>query len=228
MPILALAASIALAGCQERAAAPAVAAEAPQPPRPPRNPLRNAYFGDLHLHTSYSFDALASGTTTVPDDSYRFAMGGTVDYMGRPVRRRVPLDFLAVTDHAEYLGEVREALDPKGRFSATDWPRLFAQTDTAARNALFSRLTDSGFQGGPRIKEFLDAEMIAGNWRREVAAAERNYHPGRFTTFAAFEWSAMPGGAHLHRNVIFRGPKFPDRPFSAIDSPRPEDLWSYA
>ncbi|MEO6338547.1 MAG: DUF3604 domain-containing protein, partial [Caulobacteraceae bacterium] len=86
----------------------------------------------------------------------------------------------------------------------------------------------SGFQGGPRIKEFLDAEMIAGNWRREVAAAERNYHPGRFTTFAAFEWSAMPGGAHLHRNVIFRGPKFPDRPFSAIDSPRPEDLWSYA
>jgi hypothetical protein len=215
-------------GCADRAGKPVAEAGAPEAPRPPPNPLRNAYFGDLHLHTSFSFDAVASGTTATPMDSYRFAAGGAVDYLGKTIQRRVPLDFLAVTDHAEYLGVVREAADPKGRFSVTEWPKLFAQTDPAALTALFRRLASSGFQGGPRIREFLDDEMIRGNWQREIEAAERNYRPGFFTTFAAFEWSAMPGGAHLHRNVIFKGPRYPQRPFSAIDSMRPEDLWSFA
>jgi hypothetical protein len=196
--------------------------------RPAPNPLRNAYFGDLHLHTSYSFDAVASGTTTVPDDSYHYAQGGEVDYLGQPVRRRAKLDFLAVTDHAEYLGVVREAADPKGPFANTDWPGLFKQTDPRALVALFRRLSTSGFQGGGTIPEFLSEGRTRENWDREVDAAQRNYRPGYFTTFVAFEWSAMPGGAHLHRNVIFRGPRFPDRPFSALDSMHPEDLWRYA
>ncbi|HMB72099.1 MAG TPA: DUF3604 domain-containing protein [Gammaproteobacteria bacterium] len=63
-----------------------------------------AYFGDLHLHTGFSFDAIASGAQPTPDDAYRYALGEAVEYMGRSVRRNRPLDFLAVTDHAEYLG----------------------------------------------------------------------------------------------------------------------------
>lgn len=217
-----------LAGCSEATRPAASLKPVAEPVHPAPNPLRNAYFGDLHLHTSYSFDAVASGTNTVPDDSYRYADGGAVDYLGQRVQRRARLDFLAVTDHAEYLGVVRQAADPKGPFANTEWPRLFSQTDPAALVALFRRLALSGFQGGAHIPEFLDKSQIRENWQREVEAAQRNYRPGFFTTFVAFEWSAMPGGAHLHRNVIFRGPRFPDQPFSAIDSMRPEDLWRYA
>src|SRR3974377_2473263 len=89
--------------------------------RPPRNPLKNAYFGDLHLHTSYSMDAFAFGTRTTPEDSYKYAMGETVEYMGKPQKRITPLDFLAVTDHAEYLGTVRESINPNGPFAKTQW-----------------------------------------------------------------------------------------------------------
>ena len=77
--------------------------------------LKNAYFGDLHLHTSYSMDAFVFTTRTTPEDSFRYAMGETVQYMGKPEKRLVPLDFLAVTDHAEYSGR-----NPRGR--QPQWP----------------------------------------------------------------------------------------------------------
>src|SRR5215471_745980 len=75
---------------------------------PLSNPEKNCYFGDLHLHTALSADANLFGATLLPDDSYRFAMGEEVTYMGQKVKRIAPLDFLAVTDHAEYLGVIRE------------------------------------------------------------------------------------------------------------------------
>jgi hypothetical protein len=196
---------------------------------PPPNPSRNVYFGDLHLHTSMSFDAHAGRTSTLPEDSYRFARGETVDYFGRKVTRNVPLDFLAVTDHAEYLGMARVAADPKGPFRNTDWPQILSG---GAPNEMLmkglSRFVPGGFRGEPPIEEFVTDEYVKGNWQRQVDAAQKFYQPGKFTTFVAFEWSAMPNRLHLHRNVIFRGPKFPDRPFSAIDSMKPEDLWQYA
>jgi ABC-type Fe3+-hydroxamate transport system substrate-binding protein len=93
----------------------------PTEAKPPRNPLKNAYFGDLHLHTSYSMDAFAFGTRTTPEDSFKYAMGETVEYMGKPQKRIAPLDFLAVTDHAEYLGVVRETINPNGPFAKSEW-----------------------------------------------------------------------------------------------------------
>ena len=99
------------------ATSPQVQSTQPTDARPPRNPLKNAYFGDLHLHTGYSMDAFAFGTRTTPEDSYRYAMGETVEYFGKPQKRIAPLDFLAVTDHAEYLGVVRDSIDPKGPLS---------------------------------------------------------------------------------------------------------------
>ena len=81
------------------------------------HPLRRAYFGDLHLHTSYSLDSYLGGAMRVdPDTAYRFARGEVVDFMGQPLRRREPLDFLAVTDHVEGLGVVNELDDPQVRF----------------------------------------------------------------------------------------------------------------
>jgi hypothetical protein len=204
----------------------AQAAEPPALPAP--NPLRNAYFGDLHLHTSMSFDAATGRTSTLPEDSYRFARGETVDYFGRKVTRNVPLDFLAVTDHAEYLGMARIVADPKGPFGNTDWPALMSGPPREMLMKAIARFAPAGFRGEPPIKELVTDEYVKGNWQRQVDAAQKYYEPGKFTTFVAFEWSAMPNRLHLHRNVIFRGPKFPDRPFSAIDSMKPEDLWRYA
>lgn len=189
---------------------------------------RAAFFGDLHLHTGLSFDAAASGTQTTPEDAYRHARGDSVQYMGRSVRRKQPLDFLAVTDHAEYLGIALAAADPSGRFAGTEWPARLAAVgeDTVGFMGMFSA---SGFRGtAPAIAEFISPQLIADNWQQVMDAAERYYQPEQFTTFVAFEWSPMRGGAHLHRNVIFRGPTYPARTYSALDSQRPEDLWSYA
>jgi hypothetical protein len=186
-----------------------------------------AWFGDLHLHTGYSFDAAASATNTTPDDAYRYARGEAVEYFGRRVQRRTPLDFLAVTDHAEYLGVAVDAQDPNGRFAGTEWPQRLeaAANDMVGFLRIFS---PAGFRGEPPIAEFVEPDLIQNNWQRQIDAAETWYRPGEFTTFAAFEWSPMLGGAHLHRNVIFRGPGFPKLPFSAIDSRNPADLWTYA
>ena len=193
----------------------------------PANSERAAFFGDLHLHTGLSFDAGASGIQTTPDDAYRYALGLPVQYMGREVKRNRPLDFLAVTDHAEYLGIVLDAADMNGIFASTQWPSIIEKVkdNTLGYMSLFS---PSAFRGSaPVIEEFTTEPLISTNWQREVTAAERYYQPERFTTFIAYEWSPMPDGAHLHRNVIFRGPDYPARPFSALDSQRPEDLWTY-
>ncbi len=101
----------------------------PAEARPPRNPLKNAYFGDLHLHSGYSMDAFAFGTRTTPEDSYKYAMGETVEYFGKPQKRIAPLDFLAVTDHAEYLGVVRDTIDPNGPFAKSEWYTIMTNPD---------------------------------------------------------------------------------------------------
>lgn len=189
---------------------------------------RAAFFGDLHLHTGLSFDAAASGVSTSLDDAYRYAKGEAVQYLGRSVRRSTPLDFLAVTDHAEYMGIAPLAADPDGPFADTTWPQTLADvaTDTLRYMGIFS---PSGFRGtAPPIAEFRTEPLLMDIWQGVINTAERHYRPEHFTTFVAFEWSPMPNGAHLHRNVIFRGPEYPPRPFSALDSQRPEDLWSYA
>lgn len=189
---------------------------------------RAAFFGDLHLHTGLSFDAAASGVSTTADDAYRYARGEAVQYLGRTVQRKVPLDFLAVTDHAEYMGIATLAVDPNGPFAGSEWPARMAAVaeDTLGYMGIFS---PSGFRGAaPPIAEFVAEPLQMDVWKGVIATAERHYRPEQFTTFVAFEWSPMPGGAHLHRNVIFRGPEYPQRPFSALDSLRPEQLWDYA
>jgi len=197
-------------------------------PAPVVDPVsRRALFGDLHLHTGNSFDAASSATNTTPEDAYRFAQGEAVEYFGRPVQRQAPLDFLAVTDHAEYLGVAKAASDPQGPFSDTSWPADLAEK---SKNVMdFMRVfSTAGFRGAEPIPEFVTDEVITTNWQNQMDAAEKYYRPGEFTTFVAFEWSPMPGGAHMHRNVIFKGPDFPEMPYSAIESMKPEDLWTYA
>src|SRR5258706_3608639 len=87
----------------------------------PSNPEKNCYFGDLHLHTAFSADAFLLGAKALPDNSFQYAMGEEEDYMGGKIKRNAPLDFLAVTDHAEYLGVMLDIANPNGPFTNTSY-----------------------------------------------------------------------------------------------------------
>ncbi len=188
------------------------------------NPQRNLYWGDLHIHTSFSTDAFTNGVRATPDDAYTFAKGGEIEHAaGYGIRMRRPLDFAAVTDHSEYLGVVR-ATNP-------DLP--------LSRRSLRERLLNDGRLGitvafAQSLLDFDLEDAIApgwenisrDTWREVVASAERHNDPGRFTAFVGYEWSSMPGDRNLHRNVIYRGARVPELPFSSVDSENPEDLWT--
>jgi len=191
------------------------------------NPLRDAYYGDLHLHTSYSFDVYVS-TNITPDEAYRFGRGEPVNYLGEEVKRPTPLDFLAVTDHAENIGVFNTLDDPSSPLSQSEFGRDVRKEGMRVVGKTMVRL----FDGVKHLSAVADVKTEVVNttaqtaWQHEIEAANRNYQPGTFTTFIAYEWTSQPGMQNLHRNVIFRGDKAPN-PFSAADSVRPEDLWSY-
>ena len=219
---------ILFSSCSKKAEAPATQANQAQPPaeaRPPRNPLKNAYFGDLHLHTGYSMDAFAFGTRTTPEDSYKYAQGETVEYMGKPQKRNAPLDFLAVTDHAEYLGVVRETIDPNGPFAEHEVVHDDDQHRSEGVGQAFKKLIGSLVVNKP-MPEFNDPALLRSSWEKYSAISDKYYKPGKFTTFIGFEWTSAPQFQNLHRCVIFAD-KGPAIPYTAFDSVDPEDLWRY-
>jgi hypothetical protein len=208
-------------------------------PSVPINREREAYYGDLHLHTSYSFDAYQFGTGVDPAEAYRFAKGEVVPYLGQPVQRREPLDFMAVTDHSECLGIFNELEDPNSIVSQSAVGKAFK----ALKAEMGSQLEPNGHpptqdamaREGKFYEDYLlsksklpnNLRTVSGSaWQREVDFANRNYEPGKFTTFIAYEWSASPSGENLHRNVFFRGDSAP-YPFTSADSNKPEELWAW-
>ncbi len=199
---------------------------------------RQAYYGDLHLHTTNSFDAyVLMGTKTTPDEAYAFARGDEIDYLGEKVKRREPLDFLAVTDHSENIGVFNELNDPNSALSKSE----LGQKIRAARGT--GGALDLTKPGGSADALKLITTLLQGHaldnlpgvdpkalsssaWQRQIASANRYYQPGKFTTFIAYEWTSMPSGQNLHRNVIFRGDTAPN-PFTSADSVNPKDLWTW-
>lgn len=220
-----------LAGCSASDAQVDGAAAIAAPPALALDPeQRNVFFGDTHLHTSYSLDAAASRTETVPADAYRYAMGEPIQYLGRTIQRRVPLDFLAVTDHAEYLGNVRLAMRGEIDVLGEGWSDLLADRRPGPTMFQLMIRAAAGLRGQD-TPGLSDPALVRGHWQETIDAAARFYRPGKFTSFVAFEYSPTlqtEGSAHLHRNVIFRGPDYPAMPFGATDSMKPEALWAYA
>ena len=204
---------------------------------------RKAYFGDLHVHTTYSFDAYAFATLATPGDAYRFAKGEAIaNPAGFEMQLARPMDFYAVTDHGMFLGLVKAAADTTTDFSKTEFAQPYHDLNTADNSStgFFSVLkrlsTFSSFlpQAVAQIKTgALDQNevltVVRDTWRDTIDAADTFYEPGHFTTFAAYEYTASTADmGNLHRNVIFEDTDgLPREPFSRFHSVNPEDLWQW-
>ena len=188
-------------------------------------------FGDMHLHTNLSPDAGLLGTSLTAEDAYRAARGRTVtSNSGQPFQLVRPLDFLVVTDHAEYIGlavMIREAnpillSNPHGKWL---WENFTAGGERAM--AAFASIVADGTTGNDRLG---DTDMGSTIWGDFVKTADRFNEPGVFSAMTGFEWTSMPGGNNIHRVAVFADGA--DKtgqvlPFSLLDSQNPEDLWKY-
>ena len=196
---------------------------------------KNAYFGDLHIHTRNSFDAYIFNVRRTADDAYRFAKGETVQHPAGfdMTIAGGPLDFYTVTDHAEYLG-ILPAMNTEGHpLNELDRSKDMFSTEPEKILSAFNEV-GSSVRSGQKIDEIYDQKEINSVWAANVAAAEKHNAPGTFTTFAAYEYTSVTtrpteegfGGGNLHRNVFFRGDA-PEKAFSTLDSRNPEDLWDW-
>ena len=192
-----------------------------------KNPWdRKIYFGEQHLHTVNSPDAFAFGTRNTPDDAYRLCkrrIGKKYYLPGETWQKKTPYDWIAVTDHAEYLGMMPLLLEKNSPLADTEIGRFLAN---GQGEAAFQQIISSGSSGVP-IPYLVDPKVMTSAWQRQKDAANRHYEPGKFTTLIAFEWSSQPNSQNIHHNVFFRDDVGPDAIFSAFDSFKREDLWTY-
>ena len=199
-------------------------------PYPEKSFPNRVYFGDTHLHTSYSADAGMIGNTLGPDEAYRFAKGETVtSSSGQKARLARPLDFLVVADHAENLGLAPLLMASDPTLMATQFGKeLRAFVDKGDLPGAWNHWSTTKASGKDPLAANQDVYRTA--WARLTETAEKHNEPGRFTAFIGFEWTSAYERNNLHRNVIFRGgKKNADTiiPFSAFDSVDAEDLWSW-
>jgi hypothetical protein len=211
------------------ASVPATPSHAHTPARPERNPDREAYFGETHVHTSWSFDAFIFGNhVTGPADSYKYFKGETIKHpLGYDIRIETPLDFAGVTDHSEYVGTVRLANDPSSPISKLPIASKLVVHDAADIQRIYLWLGTAMIEGKP-IKELLVPSIVRTVWDENNKAADAANEPGKFTAFCSYEWTSTPDFRNMHRNVFFKEcRKVPQAPFSSIDSSHPEDLWKW-
>ena len=194
------------------------------------NPDRDAYFGETHIHTSWSVDAWVMGNRiTGPDEAFKYAQGQVIKHpLGYDIKIDTPLDFMGVTDHAEYVAITKEANTPGSYVSKLPeaQPLIMKDpNDPAEQQRVFSYLLK--LAGGAPVKAFMNPKVTTTVWAEACKIADENNHPGKFTAFRSYEWTSMPGQRNLHRNIFFRGDKVPDAPFSALDSQDPTELWKW-
>ena len=224
--------------------------------RPLPNRDRNPYYGDLHVHTKYSFDAYVFGVTASPDDAYRYAKGAAVKHpLGYEMKLQEPLDFYAVTDHGFYMGMIQAYADTSSDISKNDFAEPFHNLNrldnltvesAGERSNIFSSVLGATIikpypdwhpnllkayfsrntQGALRS---FDYDIHKSAWADVARSANEHNDPGNFTTFIGYEFTTSTNieGGNLHRNVIFESSKASIRPWTRIDSINPEDLWTW-
>ncbi|MBD0785367.1 DUF3604 domain-containing protein [Vibrio sp. Y2-5] len=196
----------------------------------PKNPLKEAYFGEQHVHTGVSMDAFIAGNRLTPDDAYRFAQGEEIMVNGSMHKIKRPLDFVAVTDHSEFMGEAYSLMNEGAPGYDHEIAVAFREApdlDTALK--LYGKYVLAPLAGGgdPHPEFFQGIKAIKSTWKKNYEATEKHYQPGKFTTIHAYEWTSAPGGSNQHRNVFFRDTNVPEMPFSSNDGADPEMLWAW-
>ena len=222
-------------------------------PIPGESPDRNLYWGELHVHTSESFDATLFGNSIGIEDTYRFAKGEPLkSASGEVMQLSRPLDFVAITDHAEGFGTRTHCGEPNLSLKerAACWlanepnPMIFqiltrgvrgkAESGDPSKSAgVYQAKTRRPPQPGsfPTCK-FGDGAFerciknASVDWARYVALADKYYEPGELTTLIGYEFSpALPEQGKHHRNIIFRNNQVPDHAISSLDVPNALELW---
>jgi uncharacterized protein DUF3604 len=213
------------------------------PSKPPYSPYAGRsfptrpFFGDTHLHTSFSMDAGAFGARLTPREAYQFARGEEVTASnGQPVKLSRPLDFLVVADHSDnmgffpdlFAGKPEMLADPTGR----KWYDML-QSGKGAEAAIEIIMSFSHGTFPKTLMYFPGTRSYRNAWQETIKAAEEFNEPRRFTAFIGYEWTSNTGGNNLHRNIIFRdnGDKASQvEPFTVyppMGSDNPEDLWKW-
>jgi hypothetical protein len=213
------------------------------------------YWGDTHLHTSYSFDAFLNlNDSADPDTAFRWARGLPVihPYTEARVQIGTPLDFLVVSDHAEAMGVLRAIINHQeefGELSGWDTVKRWI-TITTIRVAVWAGYGSAVFKdvlpvkldnwgsnpvtdpGNPPMDDSLGdiSPTVKTSWGEIIDAAEKNNQPGNFTALLGWEWSSIPAGANLHRVVVTpngRNQAGQYMPYGSDQSQYPEDLWAW-
>ena len=224
--------------------------------KPKPNKDRNPYYGDLHVHTKYSFDAYVFGVTASPDDAYRYAKGEGVKHpLGYEMKLREPLDFYAVTDHGFYMGMIQAYADTTTDISQNEFAEPFHNLNrldnltvesAGERSNIFSSVLGAAIiqpypDWHPKLLrayltrntqgalQSFDYDIHKSAWADVARSANEHNDPGHFTTFIGYEFTTSTDieGGNLHRNVIFNSSKASIRPWTRIDSINPEDLWTW-
>jgi hypothetical protein len=193
---------------------------------------QRVYWGDLHLHTRYSFDSYAFGNTALsPDHAFRFAKGETIAaHNGEQAKLETPLDFLLVSDHAEFLGVLPGIAEGDEAVLSTALGKRWADW---LGNSQFNSILDEYVgvvEGRSAGSEYVPDKFLNSVWRKIGKIADQHNEPGKFTAFIGYEWTSMIEGDNLHRVILFDGNAEQTAsvvPFSAIDSIDPENLWSW-
>jgi len=203
------------------------------------NPLRRALYGDLHVHTRFSFDAASYSNVLHPADAFRFGKGEVVrlaplDADGNPTRELQlarPLDFLAVTDHAEFLGEVYQCTTPGSTGYDSTTCQIYRNPDLSGATELAIKLS---VPGSPRFEDICGSDGKAcidaarTRWWEMQIAAEDAYDRTsscQFTAFVGYEYTNTAGVSNMHRNVVFASSIVTELPISNFEAAYPEELW---
>ncbi len=190
---------------------------------------KQVYWGDSHLHSSYSADAGLLGDTLDPGQAYRFAKGETVtSSSGVEAKLIRPLDWLVVADHAENLGLTIMAEEANPLLLENAWGKKFYQLFTSGDGK--RAYVHWGLANASGNNPLPSDVVLRTMWHRILDFAKQHNEPGRFTALLGYEWTSTPNNDNLHRIVVFGDNE--DRvsqvlPFSAYDSQNPEDLWDW-
>ena len=216
-----------LIGCSDPDDVPESHISPPPPVEPPqtveRYPLKTALFGDLHVHTSWSMDAYPGGNRLGPNDAYRFAKGAKMELPnGVEAQLQTPLDFVALTDHAEGFGTHLACTVPGSPEFDLPQCRAMRSGDFDQNDMLEQAFTTAGVRPAPRGSTCVDEARCRENerstWQRVQELANAHNQPGEFTALIGYEFSSLlPAFGMLHRNVIFRGADVTPHAISSID-----------